>query len=337
MSALSNLTQTTGSSVTSLPSWYDTAQQNLVSGAQNAAAAAPQLSGTVAQNAVNTLSGPNNPFTTATGTLNSIATGAANPWITNPTTGAVTPNTDTAMGGLFAAQENQLNQLLPTTVAPAEAANIGSGNFGSLRALTATDTAKANALATMQAAQNQAALTNQQTGVSAATGAGTTAQQGITNAMNVGQEQMVAPFTTQANLGNILASINAPATVNTTQTPSTLQSLTGLGTATAGGLNALFASGVSGTSGYNPGLLSNLTKAGSGVGGLATDLKNWWNGSSTPTPTPAPAPAPTTGDGGTTPNTGTDNTNTTPGVHSDGNGGFVDDMNNPVDYMGNPV
>jgi hypothetical protein len=263
MSALSDLTQTTGTSVTSLPDWYTTAQQNLVNQATSNAAAAPQLSQTVGQNAINTLSGPNNPFTAATGTLQNIASGAANPWITNPTTGAVTPNTNTALGGLFQAQDQQLNQLLPTTLAPTEAANIGSGNFGGLRGSTAVNTAKANALATLNTAQNQAALQNQQTGVTAAANEGNVAQQGITNAMNVGQAQMTAPFTSTANLGNILASVNAPSTVTATQTPSVLQQLTGVGTTAVGGLNALY-----GTSGANN-LLTSLGKSiASGLGGL---------------------------------------------------------------------
>ena len=118
--------------------------------------------------------------------------------------------------------------------------------------------------------QQQSALQNQQTGTTAAANMGNVAQQGITNAMNVGQEQMVAPFTTQANMGNILASINAPSTVNTTQTPSLLQSVTGLGTATAGGLNALFAKGTPGSSGYVPGVLDNISKLGEYFKGFPT-------------------------------------------------------------------
>ena len=281
MSALSNLTQTSGSSVTSLPDWYNTAQQNLVTGATNAAAAAPQLGQTVAQGAINTLSGPNNPFTTATNTLGNIAAGAANPWITDPTTVAVTPNTSTALGGLFQAQRNQLEGEMPYIAANAAAPSIGSGGFGSLRGQTATDIAMGDAMNKLFTSQQQSALQNQQVGTTAAANMGNVAQQGITNAMNVGQEQMVAPFTTQANLGNILASINAPSTVNTTQTPSSLQSITGLGAATAGGLNALFAKGTPGSSGYVPGVLDNISKLG-----------DYFKGSPTLNPTPNSVPNP---------------------------------------------
>ena len=55
MGVLDSVTQTSGTSTTTLPSWYDAAQQKLVSSGQTALASAPQLSDTVAQNAVNTL------------------------------------------------------------------------------------------------------------------------------------------------------------------------------------------------------------------------------------------------------------------------------------------
>jgi len=235
MSALSNLTQSTGTSTTALPSWYCTAQQNLVAGAQNIAGTAPKLNQTVAQGAINTLSGPNNPFATATNTLGSIASGAANPWITGAC-GAVTPNTNTAMGGLFAAQENQLNTLLPSMTAPTQAATVGSGNFGSLRGCTAVDTAKTNALANLQSQQLCAALKNQATGVNAASAQGNVAQQCITNSMNVGEEQMVAPFTGIANASNIINATAPGATVSTVQTPSTLNQLGATGSLLQGGL-----------------------------------------------------------------------------------------------------
>lgn len=332
MSALSSLTQTSGTSTTTLPAWYDTAQQNLVKSATAAAGAAPQLGQTVAQGAINTLSGPNNPFTQATNTLGNISAGAANPWITDPTTGAVTPNTSTAMGGLFQAQNQQLNQLMPTTLAPTEANAIGSGNFGSMRADSALDTAKGNAFANLATQQNQAALQNQQTGATAAANQGNVAQQGIINAMNVGQSQTTAPFTSTANLGNILGSVQAPTTVNTSQTPSQLSGLTGLGAATAGGLNALFASGVSGTSGYNPGMINNLTKIGSGANSIGNDIKTWWNGSSLPAGTGTnPGNATTdyaTSGGGTAANTLTYDPNSPTGYVN--NSGQVVDGNGVV-------
>ena len=108
-----------------------------------------------------------------------------------------------------------------------------------MRGQTAVDKAMADAQAQLATQQMQAALQNQQTGSTAAANLGNVGQQGITNAMNVGQAQMTAPFTNAANFGNILGSINAPQTVSTTQTPSGLQQLTGLGSVVQGGLQGL--------------------------------------------------------------------------------------------------
>ena len=93
MSVLSDITQTSGTQTTTLPSWYSDAQQQLLTSGQAAATAAPSLGQTTAQQAINTLQGSNNPFTQGQNVLNTIATGAANPWNVDPTTGAVTPNT----------------------------------------------------------------------------------------------------------------------------------------------------------------------------------------------------------------------------------------------------
>jgi hypothetical protein len=281
---LSGLISNTGTQTTSLPSWYDTAQQNVVSQAQAANAGAPAPGQTVAQNAVNALSGPTNAFTQAGGTLQSIASGAANPWTTDAS-GNVTPNTSTALGGLFQAQNQQLNQLMPTTTAPVEAGNIGSGNFGGLRGQTAVDTSKANALATLNTAQNQAALQNQATGVNAGAAAGNVGQQNINNLLTTGQYQQASPYTNAANLGNVLSSIQAPQTVSNTTNLSPLNQVMGL------------ASALGGTGVSTQGLLSSLFGAGSpavpGVGGAAgtaavqpgllNQLYNWATGPTTPT------------------------------------------------------
>jgi len=83
MSALSQLSTSTGTQNTTLPSWYDTAQQKLVSQAQTNASGAPQLQDIAAQTGINTLTGANNPFTQSANTLNTIASGGANPFTTN--------------------------------------------------------------------------------------------------------------------------------------------------------------------------------------------------------------------------------------------------------------
>ena len=247
MAGLNNLISNTAQQTTTLPTWFDTAQQNVVNQAGQAAANAPQPQNTVAQNAVNQLSGPTNAFTNATGTLQNIASGAANPWITSPT-GQVTPDTSTALGGLFQAQNQQLQQMMPNVTAPVDAASIASGNFGSLRGDTAYNKAIGDAIAQQNVAQNQAALSNQQTGVQAAIGAGNTAQTGINNALTVGQYQQAAPFTNVSNYGKVLGGIQAPTTVSNQTQLSPLNQVAGLVTALggqnpAGLLGSLFGEG----------------------------------------------------------------------------------------------
>jgi hypothetical protein len=252
MAGLNSIISNTAQQQTTLPAWFDTAQQNVVSQAGNAMNAAPTPQNTVAQQAVNQLSGPTNAFTTAGGTLQSIASGAANPWITNAATGQVTPNTNTALGGLFQAQDQQLQQLMPNITAQANANAIGSGNFGSLRGDTAYNKAIGDAILQQNAAQYQAALQNQATGVNAASGAGNVAQQGINNLLTTGQYQQAAPFTNVSNYGKVLGGIQAPTTVSNQTQLSPLNQVGGLiaalgGTGSGTGiLNSLGIKGITG-------------------------------------------------------------------------------------------
>jgi hypothetical protein len=261
MAGLNNTISNIGQQTTTLPSWFDTAQQNVVTQAGNAMNAAPQPGQTVAQNAVNAL-GADNAFTQATGTLQNIASGAANPWITGPN-GQVTPNTNTAMGGLFQAQNQQLNQLLPSAIAPVQGANIGGGNFGSLRGMTAVDKAKGDAFANLATQQMQAALQNQSTGVNAASSAGNVAQQGIQNQLQAGQYQQAAPFINASNYGKILGGIQAPTTVQNQTQLSPLNQISGL-IAALGGQSGT--SGILGQLGITNGLQGLLGSIGSSFG-----------------------------------------------------------------------
>ena len=263
MAGLNDIISNTGQQTTTLPGWFDTAQQNVVSQAGQAANAAPMPQNTVGQNAVNALSGPTNAFTQAGGTLQQIASGAANPWITNPTTGQVTPDTSTAMGGLFQAQNQQLQQMMPNVTAPVDASSIASGNFGSLRGDTAYNKAIGDANANLFAQQNQAALQNQQTGVNAAQGAGTTAQENINNLLTTGQYQQASPFINASNYGKILGGIQAPTTVNNQTQLSPLNQIAGLAsvlggqTGTGGLLGQLLGQPASGTNAATPGMLTS--------------------------------------------------------------------------------
>ena len=77
-SGLNNMLTDTQQVQTTLPTWMDTAQQNVISQAGTAQGAAPAFGQTAAQGAVNTLQpGATNPFTQAQGSLNTIASGAA--------------------------------------------------------------------------------------------------------------------------------------------------------------------------------------------------------------------------------------------------------------------
>jgi hypothetical protein len=224
MAGLSDFLTSTATESTSMPTWYDTAQQNIVNQATQAAGNMPTLQNTVAGGAISNLSGSNNPFFNAQNTLNTIGQGAANPWITGAN-GQVTPNTNTAMGGLFAAQNQQLNQLLPGAVAPVQGANIGGGNFGSLRGMTAVNKAKGDAFANLNAAQMQAALQNQQTGVAAGTGLSNVGAQGTQTMTALGQAQQSDPFTAASNLGKVVGGIKAPTTVTNATQLSPLQQI----------------------------------------------------------------------------------------------------------------
>lgn len=214
MAGLNDIMTNKAQQTTTLPAWFDTAQQDVVTGAKTAFTGAPAPSTTVAQNAVDRLTGDTNPFSTATDTVQKIATGAANPWIVNQQTGAVTPDTSTALGGLFQAQNQQLNQLIPNITAPVTGASTGFGQFGSLRGQTAANKAIADAQSQLFSQQMQAALNNQATGVNAASTAGNLTNQEIKNMLETGQYQQAAPFINASNYSKILGSIQAPTTVS---------------------------------------------------------------------------------------------------------------------------
>jgi len=204
MAGLGSLTATSSTTNTELPSWYQSAQQNVIDEAKNANI--PQAQQTVGQQAVSTLTGANNPYAQAQGVLGDIASGASNPWITDAG-GNVTPNTNTALGGLFNAQQQYLNQVLPSLTAGADAAAIGSGNFGSLRGLTASNKVRADALAKMQQDQYQTALQAQDTAIKAASGLGNVGTQGIENALKTAEWQQSSPLASAVLRGKVLSGI----------------------------------------------------------------------------------------------------------------------------------
>ena len=263
MAGLSDFTSTSSTQATTLPSWYDAAQQNLTGQAVTANAPAP--SQTAGQTAVNMLSpnSTNNPFTAGQGILGAIGSGAVNPWMTTTDASGntqVVGNPNTAMGGLFNAQTNYLNQVLPNITATPEAANIGTGNFGSLRGETAVDKAKADALANLTQQQFTAALQNQQTGVQAGAGLGTSGGQETQAALNTGTFQEQAPTLGLAGQANVINALKPGTTVATTGTPSPIAQLGALGSLITGGTSGL--NSLLGTLGVSGGLSGLLSSAG---------------------------------------------------------------------------
>lgn len=264
MAGLNNIITNKAMQQTTLPSWFDTAQQNVVNQAQSAFGAAPTPQQTVAQGAINRLSAPTNAFTQAAGTAQNIASGAANPWIVNQETGQVSPNVNTALGGLFQAQNQQLQQLMPNVTAVPQAANIASGQFGSLRGQTAVNKAMADAQAQLAAQQMQAALQNQATGVNAASTAGNLTQQDIKNLLEVGQYQQAAPFMNVSNLGKVIGGVQAPTTVYNQTQLSPLNQIAGLLTLLGGQSGT---GGVLGQIGVKDGLQGLFKRVGGLFGG----------------------------------------------------------------------
>jgi hypothetical protein len=166
---------------------------------------------------------------------------------------------------LFQAQNQQLQQMMPNVTAPVTGANIASGNFGSLRGDTAYNKAIGDAIAQQNAAQYQAALQNQATGVNAAQGVGNVTQQGINNLLTTGQYQQASPFTNVSNYGKILGGIQAPTTVSNQTQLSPLNQVGGLIAALGG-------------TGSGTGILNSL-----GVGGLTglfNNIGSYFGGSS---------------------------------------------------------
>lgn len=258
MAGLSDIIANTATQTTSMPAWYDTAQQNIASQAGQIAGAAPTPSQTVGQGAVSMLSGPTNPFGTAANTAQQIASGAASPWIVNPTTGQVTPNTGTALGGLFQAQNQQLGQMIPNITATPRAGSIGSGQFGSLRGQTAADKAIADAQSQLFTQQMQAALSNQQTGVQAASTAGGLTKDELNALLTTGQYQQASPFTNVSNYQKIIGGLQAPTTVSNTTQLSPLNQIASLIGALGGPTGT---GGILGSLGLEkglPGLIKNV-------------------------------------------------------------------------------
>lgn len=267
MAGLSNFITNQATQETTMPSWYDKAQQDLVSGASTAAGGVPALADTSAKYGIDLFKGDSNPFAQAQDSLQKISSGASNPWITSPT-GQVTPNVSTPLGGLFQAQNQQLRQLAPDLMAVPTAAGTAAGQFGSLRTQTAANKALADAQSKLFADQMQAALQNQQTGATAAANLGNVAEKGITAATSLGQVEQADPLLASSALGKILGSMQVGTTQKNVTQLSPLNQITALASALGGsvaGTNKMLSD--LGIKGGLPELFKGITGGGGGTGG----------------------------------------------------------------------
>jgi hypothetical protein len=266
MSGLSDYLTNTETVSTQLPNWFSTAQESAVNQALNATS--PAIQDTAAQSAVNAF-GTSSPFAQAQSTLQSIGSGAANPWFVSDT-GQVTPNTATPMGGLFQAQQDYFRQIMPDITAQQDAAAIAGGGFGGKMNQAGVAREIGKAYSDLAQKQMQSALQAQQTGVAAGSALGNVGNQLVQSAINTGTYQQNAPYASALNLQNILQKSKLPEDKVTSTDLGLLNQLAGLGTMFSGGLNALQDRVVTNSAGQQvnvPGLLSQLGIKG-GLSGL---------------------------------------------------------------------
>lgn len=232
MAGLSNMLTNKEVSTESLPSWFTDAQQQAVSAISNVQA--PAVANTAAQSAINAFQPGTSPFGSAQSTLESIGSGAANPWLAS---GA--PDTSTALGGLFAAQTEQAKQFMPEIDTAQTARNIAGGDFGSAMNLGGVSRARANFLTDLYQKQMQSALQNQQTGVAAGSALGNVGNQLVQSALNTGTFQQNAPYASALNLANVVGKLQAPKTTTKSTDLGFLNQIGALGSLVTGGVNAL--------------------------------------------------------------------------------------------------
>ena len=191
---------TTSTTTTTLPSWFTTAQQAIATQAPQTYQGATAPGSTVAAGLISDLNSQTaNPFTTAISGLQTAQTANANPFLSS---GA--PNTASPLGGLFASQNAKLDQILPELTAQVGAGGIGTGNYGSLRGQTATNTARAGALTTLAEQQNKAYMDAMQQSIQAGQALGNVGAQYGTTTMNTANQEMMGGLPTLAKYSDII-------------------------------------------------------------------------------------------------------------------------------------
>jgi len=321
MAGLSNMLTNKEVSTESLPSWFTNAQQQAVSAISNVQA--PAVANTAAQSAINAFKPATSPFGSAQSTLESIGSGAANPWLAS---GA--PDTSTALGGLFAAQTEQAKQFMPEIDTAQTAKNIAGGDFGSAMNLGGVSRARANFLADLYQKQMQSALQNQQTGVAAGSALGNVGNQLVQSALNTGTFEQNAPYASALNLASVVGKLQAPKTTTKSTDLGFLNQIGALGSLITGGVNALNNQYVqdprTGKVTEKPGLLAQLGIKG-GLPGLYNKVTGAFSSGS--------GTAPTTSDAGAyNPDTGM-----TDYIGADGSQVSIDPNGNYYDESGNMI
>jgi len=282
MAGLSNMLTNKEISTESLPSWFTTAQEDAIDKISDVVA--PDVANTSAQSAINAFKVGTNPFASAQSTLESIGSGAANPWLVS---GA--PDKSTALGGLFAAQTEQAKQFMPEIDTAQTARNIAGGDFGSAMNLGGVSRARANFLTDLYQKQMQSALQNQQTGVAAGSALGNVGNQLVQSALNTGTFEQNAPYAGALNLASVVGKLQAPKTTTKSTDLGFLNQVGALGSLISGGVNALSNQYVqdpkTGKVTEKPGLLSQL-----GIKGGLPGLYDKMFGSTKPTGAAEEAP-----------------------------------------------
>lgn len=239
MAGLNDLVTNKELQTTTLPGWYNTAQQSLVN--QATGVTSPALADTAAQSAVSAF-GSGSPFTAGQNILQSIGSGAANPWLVSTDAAGkqtVAPNVATPLGGLFAAQRDYLQDIIPDIDVAATAPAIAGGGFGSRMNLSGIAREREKAFSDLAQKQMQSALQAQQTGVAAGAGLGNVGQQQIKSALDTGTFQQNAPYAGALNLANILSKVQPEKTATKSVELGGLNQIMGLLAATQGGLGSL--------------------------------------------------------------------------------------------------
>jgi hypothetical protein len=235
MAGLNDLVTNKETTTSTMPAWYESAQQAATN--QALAAQSPGVPDTAAQAAIGAF-GANNPFASGQSTLQAIGSGAANPWLVSDT-GEVSPDVSTPMGGLFQAQRDYFNQIMPDIAAQEDAGAIAGGGFGSKMNLAGVAREYGKAYSDLAQKQMQSALQNQQTGVAAGTGLGNIGNQLVQSALNTGTYQQNAPYASATNLATILSKMPQQATQQKSVELGGLNQIMGLLAATEGGLGSL--------------------------------------------------------------------------------------------------